>query len=61
MTTAPRRFACTYTSHALTRSSPHSFERDTEPMGLMPDGAGGMLRLGRCRSCGSTLALAVAS
>ena len=56
-----KRAPCTPAWHLLLRSNRDSFRRETHPIGHLDDGAGGLLELGNCRSCGSTLALEVAS
>jgi hypothetical protein len=42
--------------HAKLKAEPQLWERLTIPVGVMPDGDGGVLALANCRVCMSTLA-----
>jgi hypothetical protein len=48
---------CTDHWHEWIRSSAERFRLETESIGEMGDGDGGILELGNCRLCHSTLAL----
>jgi hypothetical protein len=49
---------CSREWHAWVCGSRDLFDAVTEYLGKQADGDGGFLRLGTCRACGSTLALA---
>jgi hypothetical protein len=51
----PQR-ACTSEDHAAIKASAALFATLTTPCGYQADGAGGLLKLGSCRNCGSTIA-----